>query len=187
MSDPNISEAFALRFAGQETQHSMYMYHVISRVLGREAASKINGIIEFGTGFGALTIYLGLWGARLGVPVFSFDNDTRGRRTGADPIFHRLGIIFRQEDIFSREEEIKGLMRFLGPLYLVCDNGDKKKEFNTFVPALSDGSIVSVHDWNVEIKEMDISETILGHGLVAIDPELWLAHGAILASWIKNG
>jgi len=187
MSDPNISDAFSLKFAGQETQHSMYMYHMISKILERENASRIRGIIEFGTGFGALTTYLGLWGARLGIPVFSFDNDARGSRTGVDPIFNKLGIVFRQEDIFLREEEIKGLIRFLGPAYLVCDNGDKKKEFNIFVPALCDGSIVSVHDWNVEIKESDINETILNHKLVAVDPELWLAHGAIFASWVKGG
>jgi hypothetical protein len=120
------------------------------------------------------------------VPVFSIDTNAYAIDNGAGPMFHRLGVIYRQEDIFSNVEKIKGLISFLGPVYLVCDNGNKVKEFRTFVPSLDSGSIISVHDWSTEIQEGLVKDVIESCKLQAIDQDLWLRCSAIFASWVKG-
>ena len=182
----DIPEMFELKFVGQRMQHSFYVYHIISCLLGDGNAKNIKGIIELGTGSGALTTYLGLWGARMGVPVYSFDFIDHAHKGGSGPIFQRLGITYRQEDIFKNEESIKNLMAFLNPVYLVCDNGNKVKEFNLFAPFLASGSIISVHDWSTKIRIEDIAETIMLCGLQPLNQDQWLSYRALFASWIKR-
>ena len=41
------------------------------------------------------------------------------------------------------------------PLLLFCDAGNKPQEFQTFVPQLTAGDIVAVHDWGTEFGEGD--------------------------------
>lgn len=181
-----IPDTLGLSFAGQTAQHGPYLYHIVSRLMERPHEKPFGGIIELGTGFGALTTYLGLWGARLGIPVFSFDTDPRSLVSGAGPLFQRLGVIYRKDDVFANSDKIRSLMNFLGRVYLVCDNGNKPLEFQTFVPFVEPGSIVSAHDWGIEIKEADVKKTVEENNMVPVDPELWLAHGAFFASWIKQ-
>ena len=36
-------------------------------------------------------------------------------------------------------------------MILLCDNGDKPREFDTFAPLAKPGDIIVVHDWETEI------------------------------------
>lgn len=70
IDEKTIPWEYELDFVGQTAGHNPYIYHVISEVLKH---NEVSSIIEFGTQTGALTMYLGLWGLRLNIPVMSFD------------------------------------------------------------------------------------------------------------------
>ena len=70
-----------------------------------------------------------------------------------------------------------------GPTLMICDGGDKKREFRTFAPHIKSGDIIMAHDyapteeyfrgvmfnqhWNwLEITEMDVGPVSQAHGLV---------------------
>ena len=160
-------------FAGQEAQHIPALYFYISHLL-LQRGKPITKIVELGTSMGALSIYMGLWGARLGIPVHTFDQDTFpfNREHNIDditakPIFEKLGIRLHHINLFSPDGDakVKELLSD-GAVYLFCDNGNKPREFQTFVPFLSGGSIVSVHDWPGEIGPTDVQGLVDSRGLV---------------------
>lgn len=41
------------------------------------------------------------------------------------------------------------------PMVLFCDNGNKRSEYQKFVPKLAIGDFVAVHDWNSEFYDHD--------------------------------
>jgi hypothetical protein len=176
-------------FAGQRAQHSFMIYHHISRII--LANPGIEGIVEIGTSMGALSIYLGLWGARLSVPVdtfdhskFAFQKEHNVDEITAKPIFDKLGVRLHKANVFTDEGAplVESLIKGK-PVYLFCDGGNKAREFQTFVPMLKRGSMVSTHDWPGEIKPDDVAMTVEQCGLVPFEPEAW---GKIAtATWMK--
>jgi hypothetical protein len=181
-----MSEGAELIFAGQRVQHSFFVHHLISQVLLKHG-KEIRSIVELGTGLGGLTAYLGLWGLRLDVPVHTFDINAYALESGTGPLFKRLGVSYSQVDIFA-DSGAAQVRRAIGtaPAYLICDNGNKPREFQTFVPGLSSGSIVSTHDWGAEIHGADVEQTVAANDLRPYRPELWSTSGAMFATWLKG-
>jgi hypothetical protein len=180
---------YEMLFAGQRAQHSFMLHHHISRFI--LANPKVDGIVEIGTALGALSIYLGLWGARLGVPVdtfdhseFAFQKEHNFDDITAKPIFEKLGITLHRADVFTPEGQSAVIDLLMNKsIYLFCDGGNKAREFRTFVPFLGAGSIVSTHDWPGEIKPDDVAATVADLGLVPFEEETW---GKIAtATWMK--
>ena len=58
------------------------------------------------------------------------------------------------------------------PTYIICDGGNKPKEFNFWAPKIPIGSIISAHDWGVEISINDIKDTADKY-LIQYMPERW--------------
>lgn len=183
---------YEMLFAGQRAQHSFMLYHHISRFLLEHSKTNVlDGIVEIGTSMGALSIYLGLWGARLGVPVDTFDHSEFAFQPEhnvdditAKPIFDKLGIRLHRANVFTDDgqKEITELL-LRRRIYLFCDGGNKAREFRTFVPLLGSGSVVSTHDWPGEIKPEDVAATVSDLGLVPFEQETW---GKIAtATWFK--
>ena len=170
---------YEMLFAGQRAQHSFMLHHYISRII--LANPKIEGIVEIGTALGALSVYLGLWGARLGVPVHTFDHSEFAFQKEhnvdsitAKPIFEKLGIVMHRADVFTSsgyQEVVKAIDG--KPIYLFCDGGNKAREFQSFVPRLLPGSIVSTHDWPGEIKPDDVASIVSEIGLVPFEEDTW--------------
>jgi predicted O-methyltransferase YrrM len=185
MSD--FTHLYGLSFAGQITQHNFYTYHVISRVLA--ANPQVKSIIEFGTGHGALTLYLKLWAARLGVEIHTFDVHPFVRNDGVEVMFERLGIHYHIMSI--TDEPAKQLIKTIiagKPTYIVCDNGNKPLEFATYAPFLPQGSVISAHDWGVagEIRPQDVEQVVAKHGLVPFEPEEGIRFDTAFGTWIKK-
>jgi|WetSurMetagenome_2_1015567.scaffolds.fasta_scaffold77307_4 hypothetical protein len=63
------------------------------------------------------------------------------------PLSH--GIDFRIGDCFSHEiiTEIVELIQLPGRTLLLCDGGDKKKEFSFYCDVLKHGDIIMIHDY----------------------------------------
>ena len=136
---------------------------------------KPRRIIELGTGYGGLTVCLGIWGYTHLTPVYSFDATPRHWSLGT--MLAVLGVRLIREDIFGYEEAIARLVQRHGITLLLCDNGDKKREVNTFAPYLKMGDTIMLHDYSAdgsvshEVEYADIQATCVRCGLVPIMPE----------------
>jgi len=181
---------YEMYFAGQKAQHAFMIYHYISLLLNENR--QVRSIVELGTSMGAMSIYLGLWGARLGIPVHTFDHTDFVFRpehnldAGAKPIFDKLDIHMHHAiDLFAENGREQVLECLDGkPAYLYCDNGKKPLEFYEYVKHLAPGSVVSAHDWPGEIGPEDVQKAVDDHNLKLEpwDQENW--NMLALATWI---
>lgn len=86
-------------------------------------------------------------------------------------------------------EIIKTLINEPGTTYVLCDNGNKVDEFNTFAPSLKPGDIIGGHDYKVdesywgwgEITPEHVSASVTACGLEpfqqdAFDLAAWLVY-----------
>lgn len=131
-------------------------------------------IIELGAYNGGFTTCLGVHAYRIGCEVHSFD-------IGLCPdiqwqsLTEFLGIKFYTADVFSEASiaKIGEMIRAPGVTYLLCDNGNKAKEFNLFAPYLKQGDVIAAHDYcndsriwcGGEIIFAQVSETVSVHDL----------------------
>lgn len=129
-------------------------------------------IIEVGTALGGFTEFLYDLKAKhdLKYRLISFDIDDP-YRTHSKLI--NKGIDIKHVDVF--EYDIQNLIKTHSRVLLLCDGGDKPREFNTFSAFLKVGDIIMAHDyvpnftifgqeffnkkWNwLEIEDKDIEE-----------------------------
>ncbi len=166
----DISWQWHLNFIGQYQQHNYYLYYVIDRIMSQN--NQITKIIELGTGYGALTIVLGLWGIKRNIPVYTVDI----RPNKIDPIksvLDCLKVTILEKDIYS-EETTKDLQTIIGnePVLMVCDGLDKSIELNTWVPLLPNNSIVCGHDYRTECIPEKIKDITDKH-CIPFEEENW--------------
>lgn len=149
-------------FAGVRIQQTWSALFVLEQVIAEERPMRV---IELGTGFGALTLFFSMF--RFVDKVHTFDNKV-------ESLTYATNILFSKENIFEShvKDKIRSLIGRQGKTFLFCDNGDKASEFILFAPSLKSGDIVFVHDWNVEIFEKDISDTVDKLGLEPVETVL---------------
>jgi len=141
-----------LSFIGQPMQHNYYLYYIIDKLMEDNQFSKV---VEIGTGHGALTTVLGLWGITKDIPILTVDT----QHIHNEKVFNHLGITFMQIDEFGEEFEhavSQFTNNFTDKVLFICDGGDKVREFNLWAPKLASGSIITIHDWTVEVIHSDI-------------------------------
>ena len=181
--EERIPWTYGLRFCGQVMQHSPYVFHHISNILLKY---PVHSIVELGTGHGGMAMYLGLWGARLDIPVATFDIAPE-LSEGAWDVLDALDVHRLAVDVLSAGavEIIEGIIDGK-PTYLVCDGGDKPAEFAYYAPILPVGSVISIHDWGTEVTEL---KGPMEHDvqLEFVDRENWEAHDLRLATVQKIG
>lgn len=155
-------------FLGIRQRHTYWMYKVIDDILNEN--KQIMGIIEIGTGKGALSIFLGLECYERGLkPLLTYDVLDIVK----PKLFDLLGIKFIVRNCFE-ESSIKEIREYADvPILLVCDGGNKKREFNRFVRYLKQDSIIAAHDWNTEIKLEHVQDTINKHDMKPLHKEEW--------------
>lgn len=166
----DISWQWHLNFIGQYQQHNYYLYYIIDRIISQNP--QITKIIELGTGYGALTMVLGLWGLRRNIPVYTVDI----RPNKIDPIkqvLDTLKVTVLEKDIYS-EQTTKELQEIIQdkPILMVCDGLDKSIEINTWVPLLPNNSIVCGHDYRTECIPEKIKDITDKH-CVPFEEENW--------------
>ena len=125
---------------------------------------KPDRIIEIGTAYGGCTLILA--DIANTTAIYTYDNrDVCWHRTK-----NKKNVTTVVGDVFSQEihDQIKGLIQSEGKVLLLCDGGNKVKEFNTFAPYLKSGDMIMAHDyagrtcdWQwVEISDDDIEDVV---------------------------
>jgi len=170
-----------LTFIGKRMGHNFYLHYLVDQVLTQNP--QIRGIVEIGTAHGALTLVLGLWGEKLRIPVLTID---RNPRLHDKALFKHLGIHFFEGDEFGAGAilEIRKLFR-AGPVFLICDGGNKPLEFLTWAPAVPSGSVIGAHDWGSEIGPHDVEDIVAREHLIPFLPHKWDYAGVQFAMWRK--
>lgn len=113
-------------------------------VLNPSFISEFDTIIEIGTYNGGLTSWL-YDNKKSNAMVVSYDIDGSINHT------NRTDIDFRVEDCFE-ETALKDIISYIkrpGKTLVVCDGGNKSKEFSTFSEYLKSGDIIMAHDYKV--------------------------------------
>lgn len=122
----------------------------VSQVLGVYLAlnpnyiKEFDTIIEIGTYNGGLTSWL-YDNKNTNSMVVSYDINGEINHT------KRNDIDFRVEDCFD-EKSFNDIISYIqrnGKTLVVCDGGDKPKEFNTFSEYLKSGDVIIAHDYKV--------------------------------------
>ena len=181
--EERIPWTYGLRFCGQVMQHSPYVFHHISNILLKY---PVHSIVELGTGHGGMAMYLGLWGARLDIPVATFDIAPELSES-IHNVLDTLGVTTGWMDVLTPEtrQYVEDIIDGK-PTYLVCDGGDKPAELALYAPILPVGSVISIHDWGTEVTELKVP---MEHEvqLEFVDRENWEAHDLRLATVQKIG
>lgn len=143
-----INDTIGATFGAVRIQQTWTALFMLEKILIRY---KPDEIIELGTGYGALTKFLSMFAF-----VHTFDIQAKFRLIPRNAVF-------QQADVFNKAtiNLIKSLINLYGRTFLLCDDGNKPKEFNTYAPLLKKGDLIFAHDWGEEIYLKDIQETIL--------------------------
>ena len=124
---------------------------------------KFDRIIEIGPAWGSLTALFGLYGITNNCEVYSFDInkpweiDTCRRVRLNQKMLDQLKINFINEDVFS-DKTIKKIISLItkpGKCLLLCDGGNKIREFNMFAPYLKLNDMIMGHDYGYDKKSFD--------------------------------
>jgi len=131
---------------------------------------EFKGLIELGTYRGGMSIFLLLQCVQWGMSFYTFDKQRFPLETPVAQMID-LEAHFHEGDIF--EERKPKLLELIGmdglhPLLLYCDDGNKPREFATFVPHLRSGDYVAVHDWGLEFHPQHVKP--VEH---LIEPTFW--------------
>lgn len=158
-------------FLGVRQQHTYWLYKVIDDILLENP--QIEKFVEIGTGWGALSVVLGLHSILRGTSLLTID--VKNRHETITPIFEKLGIDWQEANCFD-ERTVKYIDAYIEgkSCFFFCDGDDKPREFNSFVRRLPAGSIICGHDYSDEIREGDISRTVEELELEPIHEEDWV-------------
>lgn len=110
------------------------------------ATHKPAMVIEIGTCKGGLSSLLSSVVETYDGGFVTFDIRKREGECGKYELYGR-GAMFGEYDCFQNVDHIKDLIQNYGQCFLLCDGGNKPKEFNTFSKFLKSGDIIGCHDW----------------------------------------
>lgn len=115
-------------------------------LFSKDWLSKFDNIVEIGSYNGGLSSYI-FDNKKEGASFVSYDIDTTINSIINEK--KRFDIDFRIGDCFEEKtyNEIKELIQQPGRTLLICDGGDKTKEFNEFSQYLKKDDIIVLHDY----------------------------------------
>lgn len=178
----DVSWQWHLTHCGQYMQHNYYLHYLIDVIMKENP--QIKSIVELGTAYGALTLTLGLWGVKLGIPVITVDINP-AKITPIKKVFDKLDVLVLTADQF-KQETIDSLQKFIGnqPTLFIADGAIKDWEVNTWAPLLPNGSIITGHDLDTELH-IDKVKSITDKHCEEFHPELWRTLNVQFAMWKK--
>jgi cephalosporin hydroxylase len=178
----NLTENDSLSaFDGNMAQQHHNVYSTFYKLIDD---TKPKRILEIGTALGGFTMFL-----KKVVDSFNLDTKILTFDISARPWYDdmkQMGIDVRVEDIFDDYQdipnEIKNFIKQDGLTIILCDGGDKIREFKLLSHFLKKGDIIMAHDyapnqeyfdnyingkiWNwLEIQDKDINESCMKHNL----------------------
>ena len=125
----------------------------IYSIISPQFIKKFDTIIEIGTYNGGLSLWLDdnkKNGAKF--VTYDIDGSINASKKYSRSIECRVQSCF--DDV--AEEDIKNLIQSTGKSLVLCDGGDKPKEFNTFSKYLKSGDHIMAHDYKREQRDWDI-------------------------------
>lgn len=126
------------------TQQVKNYFNIFSKFFENE---KIENVIEIGTSYGGLSLFLYEQSLIHGFDFFTIDiSDKRMKDAWSEktiPFVYYVSDCFTDE-IFTKISNILSLKKTL----LLCDGGNKILEFNTFSSLLQSGSFIMAHDYS---------------------------------------
>jgi hypothetical protein len=148
--NPQLGDLGGTRFCGLlmgQNQQALPAFDTIFKTLER-AGNPLRRIIELGTSHGGLSVYLQLYCLVSGAQLVTYD------RPGFVPtyieLFGRLGVDYRAADVLGDAAtitEIGALLSAPGRCMLLCDNGDKVREFALYARFLKPDDLILAHDY----------------------------------------
>jgi hypothetical protein len=212
IKDPKfiMKQINALIIEGLHAGQSENIYNVFPKLKEKllEKNQIPKQIIEIGTCRGGFTVFLKKLFPESDVYTFDITKDMpKGlhhppyQLNDAFPVFEKFDIHFEECDIFSNIEKIKEIIQRDGLTILLCDGGNKPREFATLAQFLKIGDLIFAHDyvdtpenfqanfygkiWNWhETQESDLKSTCEQYNLTPFMQEDFAT--AVWASRIKN-
>ena len=168
--NPVVQERWYKTFLGVRQQHTYWMYKVFDDAISNN--QQLGRFVEIGTGVGAVSVILALHAVQASTHLLTYDNRPE-LHSKLMPIFHRLGIEDKSSDHWEDIDHIKAYMNDI-PTFFFCDGGDKKREFNFYVPLIPRKSVIAAHDYGMEFTQEDIQETVNKYNLFPIQQNEWV-------------
>lgn len=135
------------RFMGlwmAQNDRSLAAISFLLNVLERRHA-HLARIIELGTCRGGLSVFLQIACMAMEAKFITYEI---AERRDFPWLFDLLGIDYRMENIFNEgKERLCEEISSSGTTILICDNGHKPREFNTFASLLKPGDVIMAHDY----------------------------------------
>ena len=183
--DPIDEAKLDYTYFGCSMQQNRYALLAVNILLEYSAPARI---LEFGTRFGGLSVFLGMYAKNAGIPFHTYDIENQVKYSD---FFNFLGVQFHRCDIFSEQarREVSGLIRQPGRTLLFCD-AIKAKEFTLYADDLKHDDVILAHDyaenerdfntikkqniwWHCEINDSDIAGACRKNNLVPVFKSLF--------------
>lgn len=175
--DINGSWQWGSQFAGVKLSCNYFVFDIMSRIIDENP--QIQLICEIGSHTGGMAIYLSLEALRKKLPFHTFEKDKQITRETND-LLEKLGANMHIYDVFEYPDKVIAIIQEQ-PAYLICDGGRKHAELEKFIGYLKPGSVVSCHDYPLEINDSHFAP--LYERAVPIRTFEWSEKNAQFSSW----
>lgn len=135
-------------YKGQKALQIYGVHHAFSKLAHYK---KFKTIIEIGADYGGLTNLLADHEISDMAEIYTFDINKQNFKKVA---YRYNKIYFNHCDVFQYKGMIEEYInRHPGHTLLLCDGGNKAKEWETFAPMMKSGDIIMAHDYAPTEKE----------------------------------
>lgn len=111
----------------------------------------VERIIEVGTGCGIFSMFLGIYCFYNDKKMITYDIKSNIQEK-TKKMFKVLGVDYRIKNIFENVLEIENDIKSQGRTVVLCDNGDKTREFLLFSKFLKTGDFILAHDYARDLE-----------------------------------
>jgi cephalosporin hydroxylase len=151
----------------ERTEHTGHFNHLgrylmqnpkVFKTMGEFIVEEdFNTIIEIGSANGGLAMFLGEMMDNIAGNVISYDiNKVSYGNNNLD----LLNVDFRIKSVFEKDtqQEIENIIKTGGKCLVLCDGGNKKKEFNWLSKHIKQGDFIMAHDYASDEEQAKLNK-----------------------------